>query len=288
MIGAQVWQCQPGPVPSTLVKRVKATSSRRRPGPISDQKHAIPCGYHRTAPCREIPVPDAIEVQILDTLLGLSLTSTTAEQALLAGRAGDGGVLSSTSVATPAGGGAGAMAASEQVVEAVMQLRSAAATRGQQVHLIGVTWTDEAVAVAALVLEKLTDAGLDNVVPVRFDSACTAAATAAQGAAVVAAQNTAFPDVEIADLTLSFAEPAADDAAAPMSMQYAGAVAALIIGALTFVVSLSLAVSLQHAPPREYGQIEQVANTTEPGADRHDTAPAAPQKSPAAEADGAE
>nr|WP_245604924.1 hypothetical protein [Mycobacterium genavense] len=35
-------------------------------------------------------------------------------------------------------------------------------------RVVGVTWTDEAAAQAALLLEALTDAGFDNVVPVRL------------------------------------------------------------------------------------------------------------------------
>jgi hypothetical protein len=38
----------------------------------------------------------------------------------------------------------------------------------RRLRVIGVTWNDEASAEAALLLEALTDAGFDNVVPVRF------------------------------------------------------------------------------------------------------------------------
>ncbi len=44
----------------------------------------------------------------------------------------------------------------------------AAAASDHRLRVIGVTWNDEASAQAALVLEALTDAGFDNVVPIRF------------------------------------------------------------------------------------------------------------------------
>ena len=56
----------------------------------------------------------------------------------------------------------------DQVVEEVLRVDAATAASDRRLRVIGVTWNDEASAQAALVLEALTDAGFDNVVPIRF------------------------------------------------------------------------------------------------------------------------
>lgn len=56
----------------------------------------------------------------------------------------------------------------EQVVEEVLRVDAAATASDRRLRVIGVTWNDDASAQAALVLEALTDAGFDNVVPIRF------------------------------------------------------------------------------------------------------------------------
>lgn len=202
-----------------------------------------------------------------------------AELVLVAGRDATGAVLRQDAFETPAGGGVTAVDASARVADAVLQVQADAAAAGHDVHAIGFTWADEAATEAAVVLERLTDTGLGNVVPVRFHQAVEAAQllgpvgpTLAHGAALVSTRDATFPAVALTE-----APPATvtDSRPSPQSLQYAGALAMLIVGALTFVMSLSLAVSLQNTPDRELGPIERVASTTEPTAERSAT-PAPP------------
>ncbi len=65
-------------------------------------------------------------------------------------------------------GGVPAVSTAEQVADEVLRVNALAAESGQHLRVIGVTWNDEASAQAALLLESLTDAGFDNVVPVRW------------------------------------------------------------------------------------------------------------------------
>ena len=113
-----------------------------------------------------------IEVQILDTVLGLSLTSTSVGWVLVEGRDADGTILDHHDFEVGNGGGVRAVTNSEQTTAAVFDAQAAAADYGHRLHLIGVTWSDEAAAQAALLLESLTNAGFDNVVPIRLHQAC--------------------------------------------------------------------------------------------------------------------
>lgn len=61
---------------------------------------------------------------------------------------------------------------SEQATAAVLEAQAAAGGLDQRLHVVGVTWSDEVSAEAALLLESLTDAGFDNIVPVRQHDAC--------------------------------------------------------------------------------------------------------------------
>ncbi|HLS00207.1 MAG TPA: hypothetical protein VK069_11485 [Mycolicibacillus parakoreensis] len=214
----------------------------------------------------------------MDTVLGLSLTPGAAEVVAVDGREARGSVVYQTLLDTPAAGGAAAVEVAGEVVEAVLQARAETAERDRQVHALGVTWTDDAATTAALVLEKLTRAGVANVVAVRFAQATEAApGQQAVGAAREATRNTAFPHVTAVDMAR---RPVAQTRPTPQSLQYAGAAATLVVGALTFVVSLSLAVSLQNTPEREVGPIERVATTTEPTVERSVSPPPEPTVAP--------
>src|SRR5581483_2125072 len=70
------------------------------------------------------------------------------------------------------GRGLRAVNTSEQTTVAVLDAQAAAANCDRRVHTIGVTWSDEAAAEAALVLESLTGAGFENIVPIRLHDAC--------------------------------------------------------------------------------------------------------------------
>jgi len=108
----------------------------------------------------------------LDTVLGLSLTSTSVGWVLADGRDADGTILEHDDFGVCAGGAGSAIDTSEQATAAVLDAQAAATGYDQRLHVIGVTWSDEAAAEAAMLLESLNDAGFDNVVPVRLEQAC--------------------------------------------------------------------------------------------------------------------
>ncbi len=112
--------------------------------------------------------PGRIEVQILDTVLGLSVTPTTVGWVLAEGHGADGTILDHQELALRAGRGVRAVSTAEQVADEVLQVDALAAASDHRLRVIGVTWNDQASAEAALLLEALTDAGFDNVVPVRL------------------------------------------------------------------------------------------------------------------------
>jgi hypothetical protein len=107
----------------------------------------------------------------LDTVLGLSLTSTAVGWVLVEGRDADGAILDHDDFEVRTGGGTRAVNTSEQATAAVLSAQSLTSSHDQRLHVIGVTWSDEAAAEAALLLESLTDAGFDNVVPIRLHEA---------------------------------------------------------------------------------------------------------------------
>jgi hypothetical protein len=113
-----------------------------------------------------------IEVRNLDTVLGLSLTSGSVGWVLVEGREADGAILDHDHFDVATGGGVRAANASAQTTAAVLDAQAAAVNLDRRLHLIGVTWSDEAAAEAALLLESLTNAGFDNVVPIRLHDAC--------------------------------------------------------------------------------------------------------------------
>lgn len=107
----------------------------------------------------------------MDTVLGLSLTSTSVGWVLVEGREADGTIVDHDDFEVCPRGGVRAVTTAEQATSAVLQAQSVTASHEQRLHVIGVTWSDEAAAEAALLLESLTDAGFDNVVPIRLHQA---------------------------------------------------------------------------------------------------------------------
>ena len=95
------------------------------------------------------------------------MTPTTIGWVLAEGHGADGTILDHQELALHAGRGAPAVSTAEQVADEVLRVEAQAATSDYRLRVIGVTWNDEASAQAALLLEALTDAGFDNVVPVR-------------------------------------------------------------------------------------------------------------------------
>jgi hypothetical protein len=108
----------------------------------------------------------------LDTVVGLSLTSTSVGWVLVEGRDADGTILDHDDFEVRPATGLQAVYTSEQASAAVLDAQTAAAGHDQRLHVVGVTWSDEAAAESALLVETLTDAGFDNIVPVRLHDAC--------------------------------------------------------------------------------------------------------------------
>jgi hypothetical protein len=318
-----------------------------------------------------IGVPGPIEVQILDTVLGVSVTATTVGWVLAEGHGADGTILDHDELKLRGGRGVRAVSAAEQVADEVLRVEAIATASDRRVRVIGVTWNDDASAQAALLLESLTGEGFDNVVPVRFLEAVETLAraiapvigyeqtavcilehewasvvmvdthdgdtrtvvkhvrggfdgltswlsgmfdrngwrpagvvvvgsdldinalswqlekalpvpvfaqtmaqvTVARGAALAAAASTEFSDEQLV-ATTSEPTPAP---AQPRQLSYAGAVTALVVGAITFVSSLSLAVGLQLAPDREAGTAKHTVHTSTPPVEAA-VAPPAPRE----------
>ncbi|MCV7397093.1 DUF7159 family protein [Mycobacterium paraseoulense] len=103
----------------------------------------------------------------MDTVLGLSVTPTAIGWVLAEGHGADGTILDHRELALDAGRGARAAGTAEQVADEIARVEAQAAASDHRLRIIGVTWSDEASAQAALLLEVLTDAGFDNIVPVR-------------------------------------------------------------------------------------------------------------------------
>ena len=112
----------------------------------------------------------------MDTVLGLSVTPTAVGWILAEGHGADGAILDhhelqlqdSPQDGRQRGQGVRAVNTAEQVAAEVLRARDVAIADNHRLRVVGVTWSDEASAQAALLLEALTDAGLDNVVPVRL------------------------------------------------------------------------------------------------------------------------
>jgi hypothetical protein len=115
----------------------------------------------------------------LDTVVGLSLAPTSVGWVLVEGRDAAGTILDHDDFPVHTGGGTRAVNTAEQTMVAVLEAQAAAASHDQRLHVIGVTWSDEAAAEAALLLESVTHAGFNNVVPIRLHDACDMLARAA-------------------------------------------------------------------------------------------------------------
>ncbi|MEB3981400.1 hypothetical protein OQ968_09015 [Mycobacterium sp. 663a-19] len=103
----------------------------------------------------------------MDAVLGLSVTPATVGWVLAEGHGADGTIVDHRELALHAGRGVRAVGTAEQVTHEVLRVDARAAASDHHLRVIGVTWNDDAAAQAALLQEALTDAGFDNVVPVR-------------------------------------------------------------------------------------------------------------------------
>ncbi|MHA3021463.1 DUF7159 family protein [Mycobacterium sp. BMJ-28] len=108
----------------------------------------------------------------MDAVLGLSMTPTSLGLVVVGGddpadaAAGD-------AFALKVDGGTDVRAATEQVTAAVEAISAA---RGHRLKSIGVTWSDEAGADAAMLMDSLSESGFGNVVPIRLPEATEALA----------------------------------------------------------------------------------------------------------------
>lgn len=107
----------------------------------------------------------------MDTVLGLSVTPTTVGWVLAEGHGADGAILGHHELqlqdSVHDGRTVRAVNTSEQVADEVLRARDVATAGDHRLRVVGVTWSDDAAAQAALLQEALADAGFDNVVPVR-------------------------------------------------------------------------------------------------------------------------
>lgn len=191
---------------------------------------------------------------------------------LVDGHDGSGATLDSAEFAVGESGELRAVDAARQAAEVVLPRQAALAAAGQRLHAVCVTWSDAAAADAALLLESLADAGLDSVVPVRY----AAAVKTLRGGRHAAPGELALARGAAQTLGGEFAvEPTEErpqDAPQPRSaagprrsLAYASAMTTLVAAAVTFVVSLALAVGSELTPD----------NGHSPAAPNHSTAEAA-------------
>ena len=112
----------------------------------------------------------------MDTVLGLSVTPSAVGLVLVEGQDADGPTVDREAFEIVSGRHSTPHQASEQAAAAVLRTEAIAASRGQRLHSIGVTWSDGADTEASLLLKSLTECGFDNVVPVRLPEATEALA----------------------------------------------------------------------------------------------------------------
>jgi hypothetical protein len=116
---------------------------------------------------------------LVDAVLGLSVTPSAVGLVLVEGRDADGATIATMDgegFEVRASASSSALQTSEQAAAAVVRTEAMAADRGQRVHSIGVTWSDDADTEASLLLKSLSDSGFDNIVPVRLPEATDALA----------------------------------------------------------------------------------------------------------------
>lgn len=107
----------------------------------------------------------------MDAVLGLSMTPRSLSVVVVGG--GDELAGSRNDAFEVAVDGSDGRSATERATAAVEAI---AASRGERLKSIGITWSDDADAEASLLMESLTESGFDNVVPIRLPEATEALA----------------------------------------------------------------------------------------------------------------
>ncbi|WP_067969400.1 hypothetical protein [Mycolicibacter icosiumassiliensis] len=115
---------------------------------------------------------------ILDTVLGLAITPSTIGWVM----ADAGGLSCPTVIGEEVGVAAGdagpdAVDLAAQAAAVAGRVRTMLASRGERLHGVAVTWSDEAAVGAALLLESLAAADFEHVVPVRYSQAAMSLTT---------------------------------------------------------------------------------------------------------------
>lgn len=108
----------------------------------------------------------------MDAVLGLSMTPTSVGLVLVEGHDADGATMDRDAFEVSDGAGH----TSEHAAKAVRRTEAIAATKGVRLHSIGVTWSEDADDQASALIRSLSDAGFDNVVPIRLPEATEALA----------------------------------------------------------------------------------------------------------------
>lgn len=107
----------------------------------------------------------------MDAVLGLSMTPRSLSVVVVGGGdESDGGRNDAFELAVDGSDGRSPTERATAAVEAI------AASRGERLKSIGITWSDDADAEASLLMESLTESGFDNVVPIRLPEATEALA----------------------------------------------------------------------------------------------------------------
>lgn len=108
----------------------------------------------------------------MDTVLGLAITPSTIGWVMAdAGDSGCPTVIGEELSAAVGGAGPDVVALAAQAAAVAARARTMLASRGERLHGVAVTWSDEAAVGAALLLESLADADFEHVVPVRYSRA---------------------------------------------------------------------------------------------------------------------
>ncbi|MEW2483917.1 hypothetical protein AB0876_30470 [Mycobacterium sp. NPDC049093] len=117
----------------------------------------------------------------VDAVLGVSLTPSTVGLVLVEGCEADGATVDHEALDIRGLAPARTDDICADVVKAVRRSERVAAERGLRLTAIGVTWSSGAAAEAAVLLKKFTDAGFNDVIPVRLPHATDALARRVAG-----------------------------------------------------------------------------------------------------------
>ncbi len=169
----------------------------------------------------------------MGTVLGLSLTPSRVGWVMLGGSSVDSETLDHDICDVGSGSDDGDLA---RYLAAVRGVQAIAATGGQDLTTVGVTWTDGAAAVASLLLEALPDLGFEKVVSVRL-----AAADTSNGALSALARSAAlgvYSNVETVPIRLPATMPTRTQMRTPSKWRTSARAAAALAAGVTvlFVV----------------------------------------------------